>query len=563
MELQLGATYADKYRIVRILGEGAMGAVYEAENLRIRRRVAIKILHPQIAQKADTLRRFEREAQAAGRIGSKHIIEVLDLGELSDGSRFMVMEFLDGTTLDQRIRSKGRLTPEDATPIIAQLLEGLGAAHEAGIIHRDLKPANIFLTSNRGAVDFVKILDFGVSKFNVLNEEMSMTSTGAVLGTPYYMSPEQAKGSRQVDPRSDLYAVGVILYECITGQVPFSAETFNELIFRIVLESPPPVESFVPNLDSAFTALIHKAMAREANERFQTAAEFRMAILKWAEAATSGPVLPSMLGLSPKPGGPSLTGNGTMMMDQGPSLAANGTMMMDQGPSLAANGTMMINNEPRQSPALYAPVPPAMVPTPGGYTPRPQPATAALPASYTEPNPHLAQMLAAQQGGQGTSGMQARAMAPTVPNPGAIGPFPEAPYIIPKQGGGALAFLLGLLGVLVLGGVAVAAMKWGGAKQTDPSALVASAAATEAASVPSSTPSATPSTVAVSSATPTVAPPATASAPPEPVAVARPATTPAVKPASPTGTPAHHGTAKPPTGPAKPAGKGRTISTEL
>src|SRR4051812_16814548 len=297
MQLNIGETYAGKYRIVRVLGEGAMGAVYEAENVRIRRRVAIKVLHPQIAQKADTLRRFEREAQAAGRIGSEHIVEVLDLGELPSGGRFMVMEFLEGTTLDQRIRSRGRLTPEEATPIVAQLLEGLGAAHIAHIIHRDLKPANVFLMSGRPQGDFVKILDFGVSKFNVLNEEMSMTSTGAVLGTPYYMSPEQAKGSRQVDPRSDLYAVGVILYECITGQVPFSAETFNELIFRIVLESPPPVESFVPNLDSAFTALIHKAMAREANERFQTAAEFRIAMLKWAEAAVSGPVLPAMLGL--------------------------------------------------------------------------------------------------------------------------------------------------------------------------------------------------------------------------------------------------------------------------
>ncbi|MFS8071483.1 MAG: serine/threonine-protein kinase, partial [Byssovorax sp.] len=241
MQLTPGQIYADKYRIVRLLGEGAMGAVYEAENTRIHRRVAIKLLHPQIAKKADTLLRFEREAQAAGRIGSQHIVEVLDLGELPDGSRFMVLEYLDGTTLDQRIRSRGRLTPEEATPIVCQLLEGLGAAHRAEIIHRDLKPANVYLCPRRSGADFVKILDFGVSKFNVLNDEMSMTSTGAVLGTPYYMSPEQAKGSRQIDARSDLYAVGVILYECITGQVPFSAETFNELIFRIVLESPPPV----------------------------------------------------------------------------------------------------------------------------------------------------------------------------------------------------------------------------------------------------------------------------------------------------------------------------------
>ncbi len=151
MQLTLGQIYADKYRIVRLLGEGAMGAVYEAENTRIRRRVAIKVLHPQVAQKADTLRRFEREAQAAGRIGSQHIVEVLDLGELPDGSRYMVLEYLEGTTLDQRIRSRGRLTPVEATPIVAQLLEGLGAAHKAEIIHRDLKPANVYLCPARAA----------------------------------------------------------------------------------------------------------------------------------------------------------------------------------------------------------------------------------------------------------------------------------------------------------------------------------------------------------------------------------------------------------------------------
>ena len=566
MELQLGATYADKYKIVRVLGEGAMGAVYEAENVRIRRRVALKILHPQIAQKADTLRRFEREAQAAGRIGSKHIIEVLDLGELPDGARFMVMEFLDGTTLDQRIRSKGRLTPEDAAPIIAQLLEGLGAAHEAGIIHRDLKPANIYLTTSRGVPDFVKILDFGVSKFNVLNDEMSMTSTGAVLGTPYYMSPEQAKGSRQVDPRSDLYAVGVILYECITGQVPFSAETFNELIFRIVLESPPPVESFVPNLDPAFTAIIHKAMAREANERFQSAAEFRSAVLKWAEAAASGPVMPAALGLGPPrpaPGGPHLAANGTMMMDpgggaNGTGLAANGTMMMDPapgGPLLDGENarTVAMNHELRPAHVPYQQVPPPMVVAPGGYQPRPAPATAALPQMYQ--SPQTAPMVGGPPGMQQSYAAQ---IAQTDPSPQSLGPFPEAPYVVPKQSSGALAFVLGLLGVVLLGGVAVAAMKWSGGKGSAEATIAASAAASEAA-VASAAPTATDAPAA--SSMPTVPTPSAVPSAPEPVAVVKPPAT-VNRPATPTtGTPPHPPT-KTPLGPAKTPGK-RTISTEL
>src|SRR4051812_834592 len=221
MSLSTGDVIDGKYRIVRLIGEGGMGAVYEGENIRIHRTVAIKVLHAGVAENQDAVQRFEREAQAAGRIGSEHIVEVLDLGDLPDGSRFMVMEFLEGTTLSDRIVSRGRISARDSARLVSELLDGLGAAHQAGIIHRDLKPANVFLLSSKqGRADFVKILDFGVSKFSVLSDDMSMTSTGAVVGTPYYMSPEQAKGAKFIDARSDLYSVGVILYESITGQVP-------------------------------------------------------------------------------------------------------------------------------------------------------------------------------------------------------------------------------------------------------------------------------------------------------------------------------------------------------
>ncbi|MFO0551576.1 MAG: serine/threonine-protein kinase [Polyangiaceae bacterium] len=290
MNLQPGQILADKYRILRLLGQGGMGAVYEGENFRIHRRVAIKTLHAQVASQHDVLSRFEREAQAAGRIGSKHIVEVLDLGDLPDGARFMVMEYLDGSTLSDRIKSCGRIGPREVVPIMLDLLEGLQAAHDAGIIHRDLKPANVFLQLQRGAPDAVKILDFGVSKFSsVLGaDEMSMTKTGAVMGTPYYMSPEQAKGARGVDHRSDVYSAGVILYEAITGQVPFSAETFNELIFKIALDAPPPAEQFVPSLDPMFGSILRKAMAREPGDRYQSAIEFGEALDGWARAFDAG-----------------------------------------------------------------------------------------------------------------------------------------------------------------------------------------------------------------------------------------------------------------------------------
>lgn len=286
MSLEPGQVIEGKYRIVRLLGEGGMGAVYEGENTAIQRKVAIKILHAAVAGNNDAVSRFEKEAQAAGRIGSDHITEVLDLGTLPSGDRFMVMEYLDGTTLSGRIQARGRLTPQECAPILVQLLEGLGAAHDAGIIHRDLKPDNVFLLKSKaGRKDFVKILDFGISKFNQLagDSGMSMTRTGSVMGTPYYMSPEQAKGAKEIDARSDLYSVGVIVFESITGQVPFNADTFNELIFKIVLETAPPPETLVPDLDPAFANLVKRSMAREASQRFQNAAEFQAAVVEWMQ----------------------------------------------------------------------------------------------------------------------------------------------------------------------------------------------------------------------------------------------------------------------------------------
>jgi len=284
MSLKVGDRIEGKYEIKRLLGEGGMGAVYEGENTLIHRRVAIKVLHSGVAALEEAVKRFENEAQAAGRIGSDHIVEVLDLGRLESGDRYMVMEFLKGESLSARIAARGQLSPSEICDIGLQLLEGLSAAHEAGIIHRDLKPDNIFLMAKaKGRADFVKILDFGISKFNVMGKDFSMTRTGSVMGTPYYMSPEQARGAKNLDARLDVYAAGVILFEAATGRVPFDGDTFNELLIKIVTEETPPVRSVVPELDAGLADIIDQARQKNPDHRFGSAREFRDALSRWAE----------------------------------------------------------------------------------------------------------------------------------------------------------------------------------------------------------------------------------------------------------------------------------------
>ena len=283
MTLEIGQIIDAKYRVVRCIGEGGMGTVYEGENSRIGRRVAIKVLHAQVAAMPDFVERFEREARAAARIGSPHVCDVLDLGDLPNGDRYIVMEYLDGISFEDRLVERGKLTTAQLAPIAYELLEGLATMHDARVIHRDLKPANVFLARIAGGRgEKVKILDFGVAKLQPFGGEVgTMTQTGTMMGTPLYMSPEQARGARDVDGRTDIYAASVMFYRALAGTLPYNAETLNELLFKIVLEDPKPLRELAPEVDETFAAIVHKGLARDLVQRFETARAYQEAIASW------------------------------------------------------------------------------------------------------------------------------------------------------------------------------------------------------------------------------------------------------------------------------------------
>jgi eukaryotic-like serine/threonine-protein kinase len=287
----LGRTIGGRYRVRGVLGEGGMGTVFEAEHIALGRSVAVKVLratHATPAGSREAIRRFHQEARAAGAIGHPNICGVIDLGTLDDGSPYIVMERLIGETLADRIASEGGLPFEDVIDILTQVLSGLVAAHEQQIVHRDIKPENVFLTRRVGCRPLVKLLDFGVSKMTGLpvagarQEDLILTRTGMVMGTPYYMAPEQARGERDLDARVDLYACGVILYEALTGRRPFTAANYNALLVQILSTAPRLASELRPALPPSFDAVIGKAMAQRREDRYAVAADFQRDLLALA-----------------------------------------------------------------------------------------------------------------------------------------------------------------------------------------------------------------------------------------------------------------------------------------
>lgn len=269
MALQVGQIYGGKYRVLRVLGEGFAGAVYEGENIEIGRRVALETLSSELEKYPEALARFQKEAEALGKLDAEHIGKVLDFIEPKAGTRCLVREFLEGMTLEQRLKERGRLRSDEASQLGLAMARGLSAAHEAGVVHRGVGPASAFLTRHgQTGKETLKLIAFGL--FLPKDDYQS--------GPSHYAAPEQIKGNTEVDARTDVYATGVVLYECLTGQVPFPESTPDELGFKIVMQDPTPLEKIAPDVDLELATIVHKAMARDPRSRYQTAKELALAL---------------------------------------------------------------------------------------------------------------------------------------------------------------------------------------------------------------------------------------------------------------------------------------------
>jgi eukaryotic-like serine/threonine-protein kinase len=268
------------YRVTSLLGEGGMGVVYLAQHPVFHRKVAIKLLHAVLARDPDIVARFFNEARAIHMVAHENIVEILDFGQTPDGQPYFIMEYLSGESLSDAI-ARGPMPADQVEAIAVQMCKALGAAHAKGIVHRDLKPHNVQLVIKADGALQVKILDFGVAKILASPDGASSvkTRTGSLMGTPLYMSPEQCKGAGVLDHRTDIYSLGVILFEMLSGRPPFNAEGVGELFAKHMLEDPPLVTEFVPNAPPHMAAAIMKSLAKDAAARFQSMEDFRKAIV--------------------------------------------------------------------------------------------------------------------------------------------------------------------------------------------------------------------------------------------------------------------------------------------
>ena len=291
LEQLIGKTIADRYEVKSLLGEGGMGAVFLAEHVMMQKPVALKILHGELSSNQEIVARFQREARAAAAINHPNICAATDFGRLEDGAFFLVMEFLDGRTLDAVLRARQRLQPARAIHILDQILSVLELAHSKGIVHRDLKPENVMLVDWDGQDDVVKVMDFGIASMRLgdEDEDTRLTRAGVAYGTPTYMSPEQVAGQQDIDGRADLYTLGAMFFEMLTGQPPFDGKSITALMSQHLTKVPPTLSEMpaVPAFAPELEAIVKKMLEKEREDRFQDAASLRHALEQLPEQLTT------------------------------------------------------------------------------------------------------------------------------------------------------------------------------------------------------------------------------------------------------------------------------------
>ncbi len=411
LPVNAGDVVAGKYRIERVLGAGGMGIVVCARHLQLDDRVAIKLVHPEVVSNREVRERFLREARAAVRVKSEHVARVIDVGELPGGAPFMVLEYLEGESLDTTLASQGPLPLPTTVDYILQACEAIAEAHALGIVHRDLKPANLFLTRRADGSSCVKVLDFGISKETAPEApSLSLTRTQQVLGSPYYMSPEQLTSSRSVDARSDVWALGVVLFELLTGTLPFSGETTAALAVEITTAEPASVRARRPELPPGIEAAIRGCLEKDREKRHASVAALARALAPFAPPGARSSIERILRTLGGEPAADAAAA-GRPRRRRG-ALAAGALALLVAG-AAAARWRKRETPEPPAGPGRAA-----------GPAPAPASAPASAPTLEPVPDPPPAPAAAAARG-QGAGGEErppeeaagARASRPARPGP--------------------------------------------------------------------------------------------------------------------------------------------------
>ncbi len=405
--LAAGQIIGGRYRVEAMIGAGSMGYVVSAWHLELDQRVALKILNPDVFERGEALQRFRREVRAAARIRSEHVARVTDVGTLEAGEPYMVMELLQGNNVEEEITRRGTIPLTEAVGYVLEAMEAVAEAHAAGIVHRDLKPANLFITRRADRTRLVKVLDFGISKSladSQASHDMSLTKTGVIIGSPLYMSPEQMRSTKDADARSDIWALGAILFQLVTGRPPYMGETIPELCAQLFSEDAPPPSTLRRDLPPGLDLILARALARDPKQRYQNVAEFGEALVEFAPASRihverARRVLFSQEGPSSEwpgrdqaPGAPTIAASVSTLEPQGTTAAIRARR---RWPAIVAVAALLVIGafvvkqvglgaspkvNPASAPAAH-PEAPTVAPAPQG--------TAAPPAEATQPVPSV------------------------------------------------------------------------------------------------------------------------------------------------------------------------------